>query len=227
MIKVFQFDANLPVVKEVLTNFVTVGARSVTNLFKSDDGIASNSQDFGDISPIILMTSSSVISLKHDNILTLVFLVGVYLSYCCSTLWIYWNLSIKKFAKSFTKVSSLTFSSIGFSDVLPVMLFINLYIFLMSCSHSITFLLIDCTFDDLRMLLYLICSSLRFIQFSFDLFFLQVFSLFLSFLFWSLTSCVNHGTFLLTTTDLVVNGTNISGAFFSLVLNRSDISSMS
>ena len=79
MIEVFQFDANLPVVKEVLTNFVTAGARSLTSHFNSDDRIASNSQDFGDISPIILMTSSSVISLKHDNILTLVFLVGVYL----------------------------------------------------------------------------------------------------------------------------------------------------
>ena len=47
MIEVLQFVANTPDVKEVLTNFVTVGARSITNYFKSDDGIASNSQDFG------------------------------------------------------------------------------------------------------------------------------------------------------------------------------------
>ena len=73
-----------PNVQEVLTSFVRVGARSVTSHFRSNDGIASSSQDFGDISSIIFMTSSSVISLKLDSMLTLVFLVGVYLSCCCN-----------------------------------------------------------------------------------------------------------------------------------------------
>ena len=84
MIDVYQSVANTPDVKEVLTSFVRVDAKSVTSHFRSNDGIASSSQDFGDISTIIFMTSSPVISLKLDSILTLVCLAGVYLSCCCS-----------------------------------------------------------------------------------------------------------------------------------------------
>ena len=143
MINIFQSVANTPNVKDVLTSLARVGARSVTSHFRSDNGIASSSQDFDDISPIIFMTSSSVISLKLDSRLTLVFLVGVYLSCCCSASQIFQILSMKQFAKSLAKVSSLSLLGMGFSAIIPVMLFINLYIFLMSCSYSVTFSLID------------------------------------------------------------------------------------
>ena len=122
--------------------------------------------------------------------------------------------------------SSLSvWSGRGFSFTVPISNDARLYSFLLSILQSLIIIVIDLALAFLSICLYDDLSIFNACHWSSLLYFFQIVFLLWTTLFFSLISCVNHGTFFLTVTHLVISGALLSNAFLSWLLNAFTISS--
>ena len=222
MFAIFHLLVKIPCLTDVLIIAVIVGSTVWRMVFRSDVGTGSSSHDLVESVLMIDLILSSVTPLKEFNF-GMLDGDGLYSRLLSSSCLIFLIFPMKRSANPFATVSSSSCLGSGLFGVVPVKCLTSEYNFLALFPHSAISLPNVSCLVVLSRIFYFSHSTWSAIQWWCCLYFLHVFSLFLTNCFCHFTLSEYHGFFGLVTIVLDIVGACLFSALFSVVSYRSTI----